>query len=392
MTRNIPRFVCLIAVVGVQASLMQGQSQEDIHQKAKAEGRSAVAYVYVSTTPKNGNVSQIEAFAATKNGKLTPVPGSPFAADEGSLAVNERYLFGANTKTPDIDAYSIEPNGALMFASSSNYAKYNPDDCGIAGLVFLDRTGRSVYAMEFEGDCSNNLYQSFAVKQQTGELANLGTDAVNSWLTLPASFLGNDRYAYSASCLGNMYWGIFGFERASNGLLKEIGNTPTPNAKQGDFYCPSNVSTDPANHVAIAMQAVNGQTFASDGAAQIATYTADGAGTLATKSTQENMPELEVGSVNDIKIDPSGGLLAVGGSGGLQIFHFNGSRPITRYTDKLTSDAIDQFFWDNDDHIYAISREAGKLFVFTVKQTSGHEAPGSPYKVSQPQSIVVQAQ
>jgi hypothetical protein len=55
----------------------------------------------------------------------------------------------------------------------------------------------------------------------------------------------------------------------------------------------------------------------------------------------------------------------------------------------LTKDEIDQFFWDNDNHLYAISNASGKLFVFTVTPTSVSQAPGSPYTISQPLNIIV---
>jgi hypothetical protein len=389
MTCTISRMVCLMAALCTQTALTQVQAKYT-DPEAAASSSSTVAYIYVSSTPKNGNVSQIEAYAADKKGKLSVVPGSPFAADEESMAVNGLYLFGANNKTPNIDAYSIESNGALTYVASTNYAQRNPSDCGSAGPIFLDHTGASLYVMEYNGDCSNNLYQSFAVQKHTGKLSNLGTRAVNDWLYLPATFIGNNVYAYSASCLGDMYWGIFGFHRTSGGLLHEISSASAPKPKQGDFYCPSLAAADPTNHVAITMQAVNGETFAPDGPAQLATYTATASGNLTTRSTLENMPAAAVGSINDINMSPSGKLLAVGGTSGLQIFHFNGAAPITKYTGRLTLDEIDQFFWDNDNHLYAISKPAGKLFVFTVTPTSVHEASGSPYSISQPQNIIVQ--
>jgi hypothetical protein len=80
----------------------------------------------------------------------------------------------------------------------------------------------------------------------------------------------------------------------------------------------------------------------------------------------------------------------VAGSGGLEVFHFNGAEPITHDTGLLTKDAIDQIVWDNTNHLYAISRAAGKLFVFTVSPTSYKQAPGSPYSIESPQNIVVQ--
>jgi hypothetical protein len=87
---------------------------------------------------------------------------------------------------------------------------------------------------------------------------------------------------------------------------------------------------------------------------------------------------------------PSGKLLAVAGTNGVQVFHFNGANPPTAYTPLLTTDSINQMFWDNDNHLYAINQIGGNMHVFTVTPTSYTEAPGSPYTVSQPESIAVQ--
>jgi hypothetical protein len=138
------------------------------------------------------------------------------------------------------------------------------------------------------------------------------------------------------------------------------------------------------------MQPVNQQTFLPDKPARLAAYTADDRGNLHTSSTRGNMPETSVASVTDLKMAPLGKLLAVGGTGGLEIFHFNGSDPIQPYTGLLTKDEIDQFFWDNQNHLYAISHTAGKLFVFTITPTSYSEAPDSPYSIDKPQNIIVQ--
>jgi hypothetical protein len=102
------------------------------------------------------------------------------------------------------------------------------------------------------------------------------------------------------------------------------------------------------------------------------------------------MPATQVGSISDINMSPSGKLLAVGGSAGLQIFHFNGANPITKYAAPLTKDPISQFFWDKNNHLYAISPSAGKLFVFTVTPTGYSQVPGSPYNIYSPAAIIVQ--
>jgi hypothetical protein len=46
-------------------------------------------------------------------------------------------------------------------------------------------------------------------------------------------------------------------------------------------------------------------------------------------------------------------------------------------------------FWDNANHLYAISDTAGKLYVFTVTSTGVTQAPGSPHSIATSQSIIV---
>ena len=90
-----------------------------------------------------------------------------------------------------------------------------------------------------------------------------------------------------------------------------------------------------------------------------------------------------------MKMSPSGQLLAIAGLEGLQVFHFNGANPVTHYTGLLTTDPIVQMFWDNSNHLYAISSD-NKLYVGTVTPTKLAMAPGSPYSIEGPQSLIVQ--
>jgi hypothetical protein len=105
------------------------------------------------------------------------------------------------------------------------------------------------------------------------------------------------------------------------------------------------------------------------------------------------MPATLIQNPNDMKMSPSERLLAVGGQQGLQIFHFNGANPIRHYTNLITQDPISQMFWDNDNHLYAITYGggAGKLLVFTITPATHQMAPGSPHAISGPQYIAVQA-
>jgi hypothetical protein len=125
------------------------------------------------------------------------------------------------------------------------------------------------------------------------------------------------------------------------------------------------------------------------GPPQIAVYTADSSGNLTTNSTMANMPTTKVSSLTNLAMAPSGQLLAVSGTAGLQVLHFNGANQATNYTPLLINAQVDQMFWDNANHLYAISRSAGKLYVFTVTPTSYSQAPGSPYPITSPFGIIV---
>jgi hypothetical protein len=378
MTRPMRLFVCLATLTGAALAQTPAYQRPD-------PTSSPVAYVYVS------GPTGIDAFAAASNGKLTPVPGSPFQGDVASMAVNGKYLFGTGLNDIDIYSFSIASDGALHQVAVTNAQKYNGYECGAPGPLFLDHTGATLYDLDFDGNiCANNAYQSFRINQPKGELNYLGSDGSDPWFNVPLSFSGNNIYAYGAVCLDDMYWQIYNFQRHSDGMLIQANiSAPMPTPKEGDFYCPFLTAADPTNHVAISLQAVDGETFNPDGPPQLATYTAEDSGNLKTMSTRENMPETAVKNVTDVAVSPSGKLLAVGGTAGLQIFHFNGSDPITPYTGRLTKDEVDQFFWDNDNHLYAISRSAGKLFVFTITPTSFSQAPGSPKTITNLQDIIV---
>ncbi|HWY59412.1 MAG TPA: hypothetical protein VNZ03_33415 [Terriglobales bacterium] len=382
MTRFIQLVVCIIATLCTEVAVAQLTSTN-----IDVNSSSPVALVYVSSSP-NGNSYEINAFSAASNGKLTAVSGSPFAADVQSMAVNANYLFGTNGV--DIFSFAIASDGALEKVTSINAQKFNGYNCGGPTALFLDRTGTTLYDEDFYGNiCANNTYQSFGIDRSTGKLSYLGASDPSTMFTVPLSFIGNNAYAYG-SASHQFYPYIFGFRRNADGKLKDLNiNPPMPSAKSGDFYDPYGAASDLSNHVALSVVPFNGTTWQQDGPPQLATYTASASGNLSTKSTFSNMPSAAVKYVTGIRMSPSGKLLAVAGLAGLQIFHFNGGHPITHYTGLLTKDEVDQIFWDNDNHLYAISRSASKVFVFTITPTSFSEAPGSPYTITNPQNITV---
>lgn len=387
MSRNTFAPVLMLALILalITAVLTGGLVQPAVAQAQPAQ--SPVAFVYVSSSP-SGNTHQINAYSAASNGQLTAVPGSPFPANVYQMAVNGKYLFG--TDGTYIYSYAIAANGALKQVGSIN-VQQNNGGCGSASTLFLDHTGATLYDWDYDGnDCANNAYQSFSINQSTGQLTYLGGDSVGSEdFQQGLAFIGNDQYAYGSSCY-HFNPDIYGFQRQSSGLLNELNITPSiPNAQTGSFYCPYLASADPNSNVAIAMQPLNDESWQPTGPFQLAVYTADSSGNLTTNSTYSNMPATAVQSITDYWMSPAGNLLAVAGTGGAQVFHFNGSNPITHYTGLLTTQEVDQLFWDNVNHLYGIGSKANRLFVGTITPTHVSQAPGSPYTITNPINIVV---
>src|SRR6516225_8704106 len=107
-------FIQLCLVVAVCAATFAQSSPEQTTNAASAP----TAFVYVSAQ------AGIYAFSAAPNGKLTPVAGSPFKGQLTRMAVNGKYLFGADSNFINIYSYSIAANGALKQVSSINAAKF----------------------------------------------------------------------------------------------------------------------------------------------------------------------------------------------------------------------------------------------------------------------------
>jgi hypothetical protein len=346
-----------------------------------------VTYVYVSSAPTSSTF-EINAYAAFSNGSLAKVTGSPFAAKVQYLALNGKWLFGTNGV--DIYSFAIQSNGALRDGPSVNAQAFNqyPTDGGPQNL-FLDHTGQSLYDGDIYIDGANNGYQSWKIVGTTGQLDFAGkVGPYSPSLGSALSFLANNVYGYSAGC----YKGspnIYGYKRGSTGTLTALNIRPSipPTNIAGSGYCPYLAAADRANHVAVSLTPF--APFYFTGPPQIAVYTANTSGSLTTTSTASNMPKSAVGQVTFMNMAPSGKLLAVAGSGGLQVFHFNGPYPVTKYTGLLTTSKVDQMFWDNANHLYAVSKSAGKLYVFTVTPTYVAQASGSPHSIYHPQNISV---
>jgi hypothetical protein len=375
----------LASFVVVSCALAFGQDATNSFNNPASQ-TSPVAYVYVSSSPSSGKW-QINAYSASSSGKLTAIAGSPFSAQGGEMALTSKWFF--TTNGIDIYTSSISSTGSLKQVSSINAQKLNSCDCGGPAALFLDHSGATIYDWDYNADGGlNNAYQSFDVDQDTGKLSYTGATSVSAGFYGTLSFVANNEYAYGGSC----YHGdpdLYGFRRSASGTLTDLNlSPPIPAAAPNKgAYCPGSVAANPTNQIAAPLTPNND--MAIDGPTQLGVFTADSSGSLTTTSTYKNMPATNVGSVSDVWASPSGLLLAVAGENGLEVFHYNGAKPVTKYTGLLTTDNIVQVFWDKDNHLYALAAPSYELFVFTVTPTSFSQAPGSPYKVANPGGLAV---
>jgi hypothetical protein len=395
MSRRNPTL--LLAVLGVCASTVLASAQaassptdpseiksSQINSSAQGSSSQAssspVAFIYVTSSPSSGK-NQINGYAAAANGSLSTIPGTPLSSGNLYLALNGAWLFG--TDGMNIYSYSIASNGSLKQVD-----KLSVEPSGGLVNLFLDHTGGSLYTDYFT---ENNEYMAYSIDQSNGKLTYIDNVMGGPGIGSVTSFIGNNEYAYSSSCY-HFTQDIYGLQRSRDGATTYLDpNAPFPATKEPGFYCPFLAAADPTNHVAVAMQPLNSN-WQTAGPYQLAVYTADSAGNLTTTSTYSNMPTTEAAGswgITDYWMSPSGKFLAVAGNAGLQIFHFNGANPITKYTNLIVSKEVDQVFWDNSNHLYAIGRNAGKLWVFTVTSTSVTQAPGSPHSITLPGSMIV---
>ena len=363
-----------LAFAAICASTVLASAQVPSPQTEVPSTTSPVAYVYVSSSPSNGKY-QINGYSAGPNGRLTAISGSPFSANGTYyVAMTSKWMFGVSGS--NIYSLSIASNGSLKQVS-----EVSTNSQELFQVASLDHTGSTLYA-GFIGGSGDNGYDFYSVNNTTGALSFIGSAGGSDpdYGNTPLAFLSNNVYAYSSFC-ALLDPTIFGFQRSSNGTTTPLNILPS--MPSGASYCPYKAAPDTTNHVAIPVWDISNQKY------QLSVYTADSSGNLTTTSNISNMPYVAVGSVEDIWPSPSGNYLAVGGSAGLQLFHFNGASPITKFTGRLGSIQVDQVFWDNANHLYAISRNAGKLYVLTVVSTGVTLAPGSPYNITGLEYLIV---
>jgi hypothetical protein len=397
MTLPVTRILTLALAAILSTAAAGAQTLPD---QSAAATTTNVARAYVQTA-KGVNV-----YTTSSTGKLTLVSGSPFKNTAGQMiGFAGSHLITVGTHY--IHSYAMTSTGGIKGqVAQINSALYPGAACGTTDGGTIDRTGTEAYIQfQYLGsyDQGCDAVQSYTINAATGVFAfggaaQFGGDK-NQALGGPLVVAGNNGHAYA---FPKYYCDNFvhAFYRDRFGAMNDddsfTGTYPPPG---GQAWFPIAMASDnqnlPTSHMAIALH--ESTDVCTSGLASLAPYTNDYNGNLLYNGA------LLKPAVNprSMAINPQGNLLAAGGNGpftddsggtqtaGLQVFHFNGAKPITGYSNILTKSPIDSIAWDKSNHLYATSHATNKLYVFTITPTSITAVAGSPFTLSAPSTVVV---
>lgn len=344
---------------------------------------TTVADVYVQTH------SGVYVYHANGQDQLSLVSGSPFAETGQMEGVNGAYLITVGTDF--LHTYHVESNGAVGSAAGEiNTQSYGGAQCGTtSGPALLDHTGQ-YFAVDLHGASSGTACSALQTyKIGSGQFTFLGdSESTNNYhgqafQTNVVTYSSNNLFAYGVQA--EVYANVFiAYKRSSAGDLvvdsQFTETSPTPSASDGGFF-PILIVSDPNSHLAAVMNTPFGS---SSTVFQLASFTINNTtGSIASTNSYTNMPVVQ-GYPSTLGMSWAGNLLAVGGSAGLQLFHFNGAAPPTKDGNILVPNTqIDAIAWDKSNHLYALNYANSKLYVFNVSTTGvATQAAGSPHTVS----------
>ncbi len=355
---------------------------------------SPVAYVYLQTN------EGINVYDAASNGTLTLVKGSPFkAAGTWMEADNGKYMFSFDASN-NIHTFAIASNGTIgAQVAELNAGDFEGAHCtgetsgfGIARGI-LDHTGKSLYvqiygyATDYSGGveavCSS--YQYYQVGSNGKLTFNGSYSYTNSCCSNQQNltFTGSDKFVYDISVAPSSTPEIQYFQRLSNGALENLSGAAEAPPAPGSNYTwePALIDADPNGHAALLGIFVSNNVNGGTSGWKIGSFTVGGSGDLTTANTYKELVSPSV-IPTMFNFSPSGAFLAAAGSGegnnnGLQVFHWNGSKPLTTFGGTLTNASqVNSIHWDNNSHLYAVGND-NRIYVYTVTSSKITEA-GSP--------------
>jgi hypothetical protein len=353
-----------------------------------------IAYVYVQTS------KGVLLYDEAADGRLTLDSASPFQTAGQLIGSTGSYVVTLGQTL--VHLYHVTTKGRIgAQAAQVTMAKYTDGQCGAAKSGVLDHTGQYVEILfnpTVDASQPCTAYQTYKIGKSAGTLTFLGAAEADSNIGNvlgPIAQTSNSQFGYAVD-VNVPDVRLAGFVRESSGALSNLTFSESdPEPPQPYDYYPLQVTEAPNNRLAMALGTVKflGSPEVADGPVQLASYTVDSKGNISSTNTSDKMPTPDVGPTL-LRMSPGGGLLAVAGgtcswcvlspgtgATGLQVFRFNGANPITHYTGILTKDPIEQMDWDNNSHLFALSKETGKLRVYRVTTSGYNQAPGSPVAV-----------
>jgi hypothetical protein len=376
--------------LGLAATLVLVSTVAVVPQSTAQSTSSTAAYVYIQI---DGPQGAVYGFSASSTGKLSAIPGAPWKPTGQIVGSNKSQFITLGED--NIHSYAVASGGAIGSQLEQNpYTDYAGGECGTGSTAdntaVLDHTGKFVYIVlqTSNGISGCSSVQSFNINS-AGAFDGVGDTVLSGdyETTLP-SILGNESFAYA----NDNNSGPIGFIRESTGALESMQFHETNPTLTGGFYYPSFPHASPTgNYVVLQLFPNDANPF------QLGSYTVDSQGNLSTTNTSSNMPTSGLIGASST-FSPSGNmyvLYADGGGndegqnvpGGIEIYNFNGAAPLTLYTKLLTGTSIDQVAWDNDNHLYAISKSSNMLYVYTVTPTSVTQ--DTAWSIGGPVKIVV---
>lgn len=352
-----------------------------------------VAYAFVSTANPN-NVSTL---AVSANGSFTHVGTASSPTTIYHLSVTKQFLFGIDNVS-NIYTYSISSTGALKLVATTNAGNYVSgfSSAYSAAVIQLDASGTTLYTMV--GTSQTNWYlESFKI-ETNGELQFLGTSYADPNALNQIRFVQGGQFAMMDGCYNtaagasfvtdsNDVNDIVTYKHESNGFLTYAGTSNDAPAAQSPYeYCAGLNASDPANHLAVGFTIFNPPGDDIEPGMALGTYTVNTSGTPSTTSDYETMPVTSVFDPYAMSIDPTGKILAVGGEGSFQLYHFNGANPITAYSGMInTNDLIRTIGWDKSSHMYLLTDHS--VDIYNISTTSYTEL--KPWEFTAPYSMIV---
>lgn len=354
--------------------------------------KGQAAYVYVAGSTK------ITGYSAAADGRLTPIPGLPIPASVSHLSTTSKTVFGPGTDNVHIYSFNIGADGTLVPGPVTDAEQYNDNQCpGTLGPTQIDYSGSYLYSLvtpyvnSADGcDDSGIATHVYPIKSGGALGEGLGWYTQINYSGAPNSLriLGNNKFAYLTGCAhyGSNFtptteiWEL-GTGSFAGWLLYQgtYDQAPEPSDSE-DFFCPSMLTGDPTNHLAYALRKYYPSKSELSTPYYLASYTADSQGNLSTESNYTNMPTASIGTLSSMSINPAGDLLAVAGSYGFELFHFNGDSPITKIGSLHASDPVAELGWDKAGHLYVLT--GSKLYVYAATASGVEAASGSPYTLS----------